>query len=50
MQRGLAPDGLFQHTIKPHSLQKIVRHDFYAGVFSTAMKNKWAQRAYVGLY
>jgi hypothetical protein len=48
MLRKLEPDGLFQHTIKPHSLDKIIRHDFYARVFSTSMKNKWAQRAYIG--
>ncbi len=45
MLRDLDDDGLFLHTIKPHSLDKIIRHDHYAAVFSTAMK-KWPQRAY----
>ncbi|MGH7483873.1 MAG: three-Cys-motif partner protein TcmP [Longimicrobiales bacterium] len=50
MLRSLSDDGLFQHAIKAHSLDKITRHDFYASVFSTAMKKKWPQRAYIGLY
>lgn len=50
MRRNLDSDGLFLHTIKPHSLDKILRHNFYARVFSTAMKKRWPQRAYVGLY
>src|SRR5690606_17930616 len=40
----------FMHSIKPHSLDKIERHDYYAKVFSTAMKKRWPQRAYIGLY
>lgn len=43
-------DGLFLHSIKPHSLDKIVRHNFYADVFATAMSKTWPQRAYIGLY
>lgn len=50
MLRDLEPDGHFQHTIKPHSLDKIIRHNFYARVFATSMKKKWPQRAYIGLY
>jgi len=50
MLRGLADDGLFRHSIKPHSLDKILRHDYYARVFATSMKKKWPQRAYIGLY
>lgn len=50
MLRNLKSDGLFQHRIKPHSLDKIVRHNYYAQVFATAMKLKWPQRAYIGLY
>jgi three-Cys-motif partner protein len=50
MLRNLDPDGLFQHKIKPHSVDKIVRHNYYARVFSSAMKRRWAQRAYIGLY
>ena len=50
MLRKLPDDGLFLHTIKHHSLDKIARHDYYAHVFATAMKGKWPQRAYIGLY
>jgi three-Cys-motif partner protein len=50
MLRHLEPDGLYQHTIKVHSIDKIIRHNFYARVFATAMKNSWPQRAYIGLY
>jgi three-Cys-motif partner protein len=50
MLRKLASDGLFEHVIKPHSLDKVVRHNYYAQVFATAMKNRWPQRAYLGLY
>jgi three-Cys-motif partner protein len=50
MLRNLESDGLFQHKIKPHSLDKIVRHNYYARVFSSAMKRRWPQRAYIGLY
>jgi three-Cys-motif partner protein len=37
-------------TIKEHSLEKIIRHDYYAELFSTGMKTTWKQRAYLGLY
>jgi three-Cys-motif partner protein len=50
LNRHLADDGLFTPDIKSHSLDKILRHDFYATVFATSMKNRWPQRAYVGLY
>lgn len=50
MLRNLEPDGLYLPTIKPHSLDKIIRHNYYAEVFSTSMKRKWPQRAYIGLY
>lgn len=50
MLRNLDPDGLYLPTIKPHSIDKIVRHNYYARVFATAMKAKWPQRAYIGLY
>ncbi len=50
MLRGLSDDGLHCPVIKPHSLEKIVRHDLYARVFATALKATWPQRAYVGLY
>ncbi len=48
--RGLPDDGEYTPVIKEHSLQKIRIHNYYASLFSTAMKEKWPQRAYVGLY
>jgi len=50
LERNLEPDGLYLPTIKPHSIEKIVRHNYYARVFATAMKDKRPQRAYIGLY
>lgn len=50
MLRALGDDGLFLPTIREHSLEKIVRHDYYADLFSTGMKSSWPQRAYIGLY
>jgi len=50
MLRSLSDDGLYLPNIKEHSLEKIVRHDYYAELFSTGMKSKWPQRAYLGLY
>jgi three-Cys-motif partner protein len=43
-------DDLYLPEIKPHSLQKIGIHNRYADVFATAVRTKWPQRAYVGLY
>ncbi|MXZ20776.1 MAG: three-Cys-motif partner protein TcmP [Gemmatimonadetes bacterium] len=43
-------DGLHTPSIKEHSLRKIRLHNYYVTLFSTAMKNKWPQRAYLGLY
>lgn len=50
MRRDLIDDGLFTPEIKTHSVEKIVRHDYYAHLFAEGMKNKWPQRAYLGLY
>jgi three-Cys-motif partner protein len=47
---GLSDDGLHLPTIKRHSLEKIRRHNYYAALFAKAMKHKWPQRAYIGLY
>lgn len=49
-RRNLPPDGLFTPTIKEHSLQKISVHNSYADLFTTAMRKKWPQLAYLGLY
>ena len=43
-------DGLHRPEIKAHSLEKIRRHNFYAALFSKAMRKRWANRAYIGLY
>jgi three-Cys-motif partner protein len=50
MERTLPDDGLHTPAIKAHSVEKILRHDMYAHLFTTGMKNKWPQRAYIGLY
>lgn len=46
----LEDDGLYTPTVKEHSLQKIRLHNYYVSLFSTSMKSKWPQRAYLGLY
>lgn len=48
--RGMEDDGLYTPSIKEHSLRKIRLHNYYVRLFSTAMKKKWPQRAYLGLY
>jgi hypothetical protein len=48
--RGLEDDGLYTPSVKRHSLRKIEVHNYYVSLFSTAMKTKWPQRAYLGLY
>lgn len=50
MLRNLEPDGLFFRTIGSHSLEKIIRHNYYAHLFATATKKQWPQRVYLGLY
>src|SRR5579862_8561903 len=48
--RDLPDDGLFLPEIKPHSFGKIQLHNYFARLFTSSMKSKWPQRAYVGLY
>ena len=48
--RRLEDDALYLPEIKLHSLEKIQRHNYYASVFAAAMRKKWPQLAYVGLY
>ena len=48
--RGMEDDGFYTPSIKEHSLRKIRLHNYYVRLFSTAMKKKWPQRAYLGLY
>lgn len=43
-------DGLYTPEIKRHSVEKIQLHNRYAQIFATAMRRKWPQLAYVGLY
>ena len=43
-------DGVYTPEIKPHSLEKIRVHNRYASIFTTAMRRKWGQLAYIGLY
>ena len=47
---GLEDDGLYTPPVKEHSLRKIELHNQYVSLFSRAMKNRWPQRAYLGLY
>jgi len=46
----LADDGLFTPEIARHSTEKIRLHNSYVSLFTTAMKDRWPQRAYLGLY
>lgn len=48
--RALEDDGLYTPWIKQHSLEKIRIHNYYLALFTTAMKDRWPQRAYLGLY
>ena len=47
---GLEDDGLYTPKIKPHSVEKIRVHNYYLALFTTSMKVRWPQRAYLGLY
>ena len=47
---GLEDDGLYTPTVKAHSIEKIRLHNYYVSMFCTSMKDKWPQRAYLGLY
>ncbi len=48
--RHLPDDRLYLPKIKLHSLEKFRAHNHNVQIFSTAMKSRWPQRAYVGLY
>lgn len=50
MLRSLEHDGHYLQTIKSHSIEKIIRHNDYARRFINVTKNRWPQRAYIGLY
>ena len=47
---GLPDDGFHIPVIKRHSLEKFRAHNHNVHIFSTAMKARWPQRAYLGLY
>jgi three-Cys-motif partner protein len=42
--------GLQQIRGGSHSIEKIRLHNYYVSLFTTAMKSRWPQRAYLGLY
>jgi three-Cys-motif partner protein len=48
--RNLVDDGLYTPEIKSHSLEKIRLHNYYVDIFTTSMRDKWPQLAYLGLY
>ena len=48
--RRVAPDGLYTPEIKRHSLEKIRLHNRYSSIFATAMRTKWDNLGYIGLY
>lgn len=50
LQRELADDGLYTPEIKTHSIEKIRLHNYYVDMFTTSMREKWPQLAYLGLY
>lgn len=43
-------DGLYLPTIRAHSLEKLRRHNYYAGMFAAAMAGKYGHLPYIGLY
>lgn len=47
---GLEDDGFYTPEIKQHSIEKIRLHNYYVALFTTSMKSRWPQRAYLGLY
>jgi len=47
---GLEDDGWYTPAIKEHSIRKIAVHNAYASIFTTAMRKRWPQLAYLGLY
>lgn len=46
----MQPDELYTPEIAAHSLEKIRRHNYYAALFSKALRAKWKNRVYIGLY
>ena len=47
---GLEDDHLYTPDIKLHSLEKIRLHNYYVSLFTMSMRQRWPQRAYLGLY
>lgn len=48
--KDLEDDGFYTPQIKQHSVEKIRVHNYYLALFTTSMKTRWPQRAYLGLY
>jgi three-Cys-motif partner protein len=44
------PDGHYLPTIKPHSIEKITLHNYYASIFTAGMQRQWPNLVYLGLY
>lgn len=48
--RDFEPDGLHLPRVKPHSLEKLDLHNYYAAIFAAGMRKLWPNLVYVGLY
>lgn len=48
--RDFEPDGLQLPTIRPHSVEKVGLHNYYAEIFAGGMTNHWPNLVYIGLY
>lgn len=48
--RDYEPDGQHLQKIKPHSLEKLDLHNYYAEIFAEGMRKLWPNLVYVGLY
>lgn len=48
--RDFQPDGQHLQKIKPHSLEKLDLHNYYAEIFAGGMRHHWPNLVYVGLY
>lgn len=48
--REFPPDGHHLQSVKPHSLEKLELHNYYADIFAAGMRHRWPNLVYVGLY
>jgi len=44
------PDGHYLPIIKPHSIEKLKLHNYYAALFAGGMRRQWPNLVYVGFY